>query len=78
MLKPSTLTCLLVLAFKIQRASGKLQKWDKMANKITELTEQKQQKAREKEIKLQNKLEQAQKQKEEQISYQKTMTLERL
>ena len=49
-----------------------------MANKITELSEQKQQKAREKEMKLQKKLEQAQKQKEEQIKYRKDMTLERL
>lgn len=68
----------LVLSKKIDRAHNKLQKWDHMANKITELSEQKQQKAREKEMKLQKKLEQAQKQKEEQIKYQKDMTLERL
>ena len=55
----------LVLSNKIDRAHNKLQKWDQMANKITELSEQKQQKAREKEVKLQKKLEQAQKQKEE-------------
>ena len=68
----------IVLSKKIDRAHNKLQKWDQMANKITELSEQKQQKAREKEIKLQKKLEQAQKHKEEQIKYQKDMTLERL
>ena len=47
----------IVLAFKIQRASGKLQKWDNMASKITELSEVKRQKALEKELKLEKKLE---------------------
>ena len=42
-----------MLAYNIQRASGKLQKWDQMATKITEMDEQRRQEAREKEIKIQ-------------------------
>ena len=68
----------IVLSKRVDRAHTKLQKWDQMACKITELSEQKQQKAREKEMKLQKRLEHAQKVKEEQIKYQKDQTLFRL
>ena len=75
----SALLCMcIVLSKRVDRAHTKLQKWDQMACKITELSEQKQQKAREKEMKLQKRLEHAQKVKEEQIKYQKDQTLFRL
>ena len=67
-----------VVAHKIQQASGKLQKWDQMATKISELTEQRKQEAREKELKIQQKLEQKQKNKEDHASFQKSQTMERL
>lgn len=40
-----------------------------MASKLTELSEQKQQKAREKELSIAKKLEEAQKRQEEQVTY---------
>ena len=49
-----------------------------MANKITEISEQRKQQALVKEAKLNAKLEQKQKNKEEQIDFQKTQTMERL
>ena len=49
-----------------------------MATKITELSEQRKQEALQKEIKLNEKLEQKQKNKEEQVTFQKTQTMERL
>ena len=59
----------IVLAYNIQRASGKLQKWDQMATKITEMDEQRRQEAREKEIKIQKKIEGASKLKAEFLGY---------
>ena len=67
-----------VLAFKIQRASGKLHKWDQMANKICEISEQKKMKARAKEESIEKKLVDAQKRQEEYLTFQKTQTMERL
>ena len=67
-----------VLAFKIQRASDKLQKWDHMATKLTEISETKKQQARERELSIQSKLEKAQKSKQDYLTFQKTQTMERL
>ena len=68
----------IVIAYNIQRASGKLQKWDQMATKITEMGEQRRQEAREKEIKIQKKIDGASKLKAEYFSYQKEVSKDRL
>ena len=68
----------IVLAFKIQRASGKLQKWDQMSQKISELSEQKKQRAMQKEMDMQAKLQRIQKNKEDYWTDQKTQVNERL
>ena len=67
-----------MIAYNIQRASGKLQKWDQMATKITEMGEQRRQEAREKEIKIQKKIDGASKLKAEYFSYQKEVSKDRL
>ena len=53
-----------VLSSRVARASTKLQKWDQMAAKVTELSEQRIKLAREKEASIEKKLESAQKHKE--------------